>query len=539
MSKLLLLVLPVVSAVLATLSLPWFDLGFLAWFGLAPLLFALRQTRPLAGAGLGLLFGCTYASGAFYWLGGIAGMTVATTLLMYVSFGSYYLVAGFLYALVSRAIGAWIIVGAPAIWVALEYTRSNLGFLALPWNLLAHSQHGYLPVIQIADVTGVYGISFLIVMVNQVVSQVPEYLTAGRRAPASTSAPLHRPAWAVHLPVVALALVATLSYGWYRLGAPEKGERLRVALVQANVLAREKMSIADQLEHMRAYDELTREAAKSRPDLVVWPSSSLPAPIRSRVVHFYTRRLVYETGTYLLVGGAGGNKFAPRKDRLLPFSNSEFLIAPSGRVERQYNKIRLTPFDEYVPLNGTIPWPRWITTMKDGFVAGSEYTLFQVAGARFGAPVCWENTFPDLFRRFVRDGANFMVSVTNEGFFGPTAGPYQTLAMNVFRAVENRVAIVRAATTGVSGFISPKGEVVARIADGNGKDLFVSGVLVRDVPLSNGKTFYTLYGDVFAHATIGLAALLILASLFSQAVRPAASKAARSEDPERAPAGVP
>jgi len=121
--------------------------------------------------------------------------------------------------------------------------------------------------------------------------------------------------------------------------------------------------------------------------------------------------------------------------------------------------------------------------------------------------------FSNFFRRFVREGAHFMVSVTNEGFLGRTSAPYQSLAMNVFRAVENKVAIVRAATTGVSAFINPDGEIVERVRDSNGNDLFVSGVLVGDVPLSNIKTLYTVYGEVFAYAVIGVAAFIILVSL--------------------------
>ena len=124
--------------------------------------------------------------------------------------------------------------------------------------------------------------------------------------------------------------------------------------------------------------------------------------------------------------------------------------------------------------------------------------------------------FPDLFRHFVMDGAQFMVSVTNEGFFGRTSAPYQTLAINVFRAVENRVAIVRAATTGVSGFINANGEIVERVRGRSGEDLFVSGVLVWDVPLSNTKTFYTVYGDIFAYTVIGIAALILLISVCAQ-----------------------
>jgi apolipoprotein N-acyltransferase len=303
-------------------------------------------------------------------------------------------------------------------------------------------------------------------------------------------------------------------YGWQHLAAPQSDKRIRVALVQANVLARAGMNPLEQLEHMGAYQQLTREAAKSRPDLIVWPASSLPAAISaSRVVKVTLEELARETGTYLLVGGAGYDKVKPRKERFLPYSNSEFLISPSGRVEAQYNKIRLLPFNEYPPLSGIITWPSWITTVKESFLGGESYTLFKVGAAKFGTPICWENAFPEFFRRFVMEGANLMVSVTNEGFFGRSAAPYQTLAMNVFRAVENRVAVVRSAPTGISAFISPHGEIIERVHDSQGKDLFVAGYLVRDVPLSNNKTFYTLYGDIFVYVVACSLGMIILGSL--------------------------
>src|SRR5262249_12403113 len=208
------------------------------------------------------------------------------------------------------------------------------------------------------------------------------------------------------------------------------GADLRAAGVQGN-LARRTGRWGDERAHpLQEYGRLTQEAAGRQPDLIVWPSSSLPAPYAFRLVNGFVTRLARETDTYLLVGGAGGEKFGPREQGYLPYSNSEFLISPAGRVEAQYDKIHLTPFDEYLPFQRTIRWPRWITSLQESFIPGSRYTLFEVRQARFGAPICWENLFADHFRRFVRDGAQFMVSVTNEGFFGPTSAPYQTLAMN-------------------------------------------------------------------------------------------------------------
>jgi len=156
-----------------------------------------------------------------------------------------------------------------------------------------------------------------------------------------------------------------------------------------------------------------------------------------------------------------------------------------------------------------VHWPSWLTRVQKGFVRGDAYTVFRVGEARFGSPICWENAFPDVFRRFVAGGANFMVSVTNEAVFGASSGPYQTLAMNVFRAVENGVTVARAATTGVSAFIDARGRILERVVDAAGNDLYVRGLLVRDVALAEGTTFYTRHGDAFAIA-VSVAALLAI-----------------------------
>ncbi len=425
----------------------------------------------------------------------------------------YFLAFGLLYRQTSRAIGPLTLAVAPVLWSGLEYVRGNMFFLAMPWNLLGHSQYRFLPVIQIADLTGVYGVSFLIVLVNQLLSRS----VAAVRVPQAAARRLAWPGLRVAMfgPPLAVAgcLALSLGYGYFRLAEAEPTDHLRVAIVQANRVPGDRMTPADQKTHLRAYEALTRDAASSRPHLIVWPASSLPAPLSSsRLVQFILWRLADETKAYLLVGGAGGQKLARPQPGQLPYSNSEFLLSPSGRLVGQYNKVRLTPFNEYVPLHGMIPWPEWITPVHDSYIAGDAHTLFELPSAKFASPICWENIFADFFRRFVRDGAHFMVSVTNEAFFGVTAAPYQTLANNVFRAVENRVTVVRAATTGVSGFISAKGEV-DRLRDAHGKDLFVAGFLVRDVPISHRKTVYTLYGDIFAQAALVASILIALACL--------------------------
>lgn len=510
--------MPVTSGLLVAASFPRLDLSIIAWFGLAPFLYALRHTGSLAAAGLGFIFGYFYGLGTFYWLPLTEDVSFPRFLLLILpTFSLYYLSFGLLYRLIRPTTGSWIIVAAPALWVAMEYARANLFFLSMPWNLLAHSQYRYLPVIQIADITGVYGISFLIVMVNQYLSQVFElFFKEGKWAPSYGFRKIFTKNWIVSFIMIVVVIAFTFIYGWQKSVLPGSEESLRVALIQANVLTRNNMDIADQKKHLAAYTKLTNEVSSSKPDLIIWPASSLPAPISSSLIRKTVRKLARETGTYLLVGGAGVEKFKPRKKGQLPYSNSEFLFGPTGRIKTQYNKIRLVPFDEYLPLQDTITWPRWITKRSESFIPGKAYTLFQVSGAKFGTPICWESMFSDLFRHFVMRGANFMVNVTNEGYTGRTSAPYQTLATTVFRAVENRVAIVRVAPTGVSCYISPNGKIVERISDSKGNDLFVSGTLIRDVPLYNSKTFYTLHGDIFAFAAIGVVILCILASLYTR-----------------------
>jgi apolipoprotein N-acyltransferase len=278
------------------------------------------------------------------------------------------------------------------------------------------------------------------------------------------------------------------------------------------------MPFAEQVEHYRVYERLTMQAAGEKPDLIVWPASSIAAPITDRLARFTLTRLAKASGTYLLVGGSGHRKDRPRNEGDLPYSNSEFLFSPVGRLEGKYNKIHLLPFNEYVPLRGRIRLPAWITKIKDSFIRGTEYTVFRVPGCSFSTPICWENMFPDMTRRFVLDGAQFIAAVTNEAFFRDgTALHRQTLAMNVFRAVENRVAVARASPTGISAIINPDGRVEARVRGANGKDLNVAGVLVRDIPLAAKKTFYTLYGDLFAWFAIVAAIGIIIASTAAEA----------------------
>jgi apolipoprotein N-acyltransferase len=528
MSAWLIVLLPLFSALCITLSLPPVGLAILGWFGLSSLFVGLgRSVRPFTAGLQGFLFGCLFTIGSFGWAAAIPSMGISSFVILMFLFCLYFAAFGMLYRFLNQRLGGLMIVGAPALWILVEYARSNAGFLSMPWNLLGHSQYRSLSFIQIADLTGVYGVSFLVATVNQFLAQTADILISrsggARPERGETTQATPRNPWglkrfsqsgfAASALIVAVLLVAAWAYGDWRQGSSKGGGRVRVALVQGNSITRDRMSPPEQDEHLRAYETLTREAAKLFPQVIFWPASSLPAPITtSRLVRWRVARLAQEVGVPILVGSAGHEKLGPVRDSNMPHSNSEFLVAPSGQLAGVYHKILLLPFNEYLPLQGCIRWPHWITDLERSFIPGDSYTLFEVAGARFGTPVCWENMFPWFFGRFVRDGAQFMVSVTNEAVFGRTAAPYQMLAMVVMRAVENQVAVARVATTGISALIDSNGVIIDQVRDGNGNDLFVSGVLVGEVSLNNRRTFYTLHGDVFAISAMGLLGLLAVGS---------------------------
>jgi len=341
--------------------------------------------------------------------------------------------------------------------------------------------------------------------------------------------------------VVVLVTLFVVGYGAYRMYAEKTpGKRLRVAIVQANLVFLRTMSFPERINILETYTKMTRDAAVEKPDLVVWPASSLPMRLPSSPVYFDVLSLAEEIKAYLLVGWSGQVKGETWVSPLPAYSNTEYLVSPVprtpaarrpaiwirrdgrsypltvapsiGTLAGEYHKIVLLPFHEYVPLEKWIRWPRWLTVLDHSSLPGEEFTVFKVLDGRFGTPICWENMFPGLFRRFVASGANFMVSVSNEAFYGESAAPYQILAMLAFRAVENHVSVVRCTTTGISGFIAPDGRVLDTVRDANGKELFTTGILVRDVQLSDGKTLYTRYGDLFAW---GVGALGGFAALYA------------------------
>ncbi len=485
------------SGVLLFLSFPKFGHGAVAWVALAPLLIALHGATPGQGLRLGYVAGATSALGVLYWTslvviqyGGLSlpvGIMVMTLLCL--AFALFPALFGWMVARSGAALGPPALLLAPLAWVATEILRAHT-FFEFPWCLLGYSQHAQLPFVQIASVTAVYGVSFLVALGGALLAY----------AAVETRATLRRRAL-IAWPVLLGSLWA---WGSWTMGRPlpESG-RIRVGLVQGGILQEEKWRPENAWENIGRHLALTDQAAAEGARLVVWPESAVPffydeAPPLAEALQGSVRR----RGVYLLFGNDD-------RDPAHVYVGAK-LLTPDGEIAYRYHKMRLVPFGEYVPLQPVLTLGGRVTAklvrQVADFTPGTEAAVAEVDGHRLGAFICYESIFPHLVRRFTAQGAGLLVNITNDGWYGRTSAPYQHLAMTVFRAVENRRYLVRAANTGITAIVDPRGRVLARTA------LFDRTVLVGDAAFVAAPTFYGRYGDVFAWSCLAAAAAVTAAA---------------------------
>ncbi|OGI51149.1 MAG: apolipoprotein N-acyltransferase [Candidatus Muproteobacteria bacterium RIFCSPLOWO2_01_FULL_60_18] len=486
-------------------AVPW-----LAWCGLVPLLVVLRGAGSLRAFCLGFLAGAVFVGLSLRWLLVVAQMPGAAFAVLVCYGAAFTGLFALSYSLVSRRTRLPLLVAAPLLWVAIEYLRGNLGFLAAPFCLLGFSQHAALPFVQLASLTSVYGLSFILVLVNVALAEA--YLWAAdtyRHGMRGTAGRI----WLVAMAAALAGSVVLAAWGWGRSQieavARADGALLKVALVQGNIPQDEKWDVRLRRRIQGRYEALTLDAALQGPDLIAWPESATTGYFNTdREIAGFVTGLARRTKIPILLGSATHEKIVRGERREQRMLNSAFLVNGEGRVLSSYDKIRLLPFAEYLPLP-QIPWPRWLVPRAGRFAPGMKRVIFELPRGRFGVVICWEVFFPDLFRRFVGDGAQFMINLTNEAWFSGSAASEQLLAMSIFRAVENRVSLLRVANTGITGIIDPAGRVRARLADGSGNTL-IAGTLVVSVPRAAAPSFYTRYGDLFA-LTCALAASIAVA----------------------------
>ena len=494
--------LAVCGGLVLTVSFPRIGLALVAWGALIPLLYLAGRNKPPASFTLGWLAGLFHGLSLLYWITYVinryGNLPLAVSLVVCLLLVSYLAVfPGLFCAGLSwlRLRGLpWLAV-APFLWVTLELGKSRL-ITGFPWENFGYSQYSWLSVIQLADITGVLGISFVLVLANVLLFVLIFHWNHQKKILSRL------------YPLLFLLGLASLvvGYGSWRLATV--GDHLKtsfkVALVQGNIAQDTKWDPAFQQSTLEKYGRLTRKVAKHQPDLVVWPETATPFYFLADRQNTETLlREVQEVQKPLLFGSPAYR----RKGERVRLYNRAYLLNGRGVIVGFYDKIHLVPFGEYVPLKRLLFFVDKLVQAAGDFASGKQAVVLDVLPARVGVLICYEAIFPELSRNLVNGGANLLVNITNDAWFGRSSAPYQHLSMAVLRSVENRVPMARCANTGISAFIDAQG----RILQVSG--LFQDATLLSTLHLGNEKTFYTRYGDWFAWSCLGITLLVFAYSL--------------------------
>ncbi len=483
------------SAGLLILSFPRADIGILAWIGLVPLFFVLEGKRSSVAFFIGYLTGVIFFAGTQYWL---VHVTILGMILLILYLGIYFGLFAMGVRLLDRKPVIVKFFLFPSLWVVLEFLRGSL-MTGFGWGSLGLSQYKNLPFIQIADITGVAGISFLIVMVNFFLKEllvVKGILTVRGPFPVQQL-----------FGIVTTIFVVVLGYGIYRVQEPQGNSQLssiKIMVIQANIPQEMKWLPSVWQDIMNKYLALTQEATSEKPDLIIWPETSFPGFLwESQDLFVILEGFVKGIKIPLLFGA-----IIQEND---DYYNSAILLSKEGEVMEQYDKIHLVPFGEYIPFRRYCPILTDIVPIGD-FTAGGKWTLFPVGVLNrgpqpqnhfFSVLICFEDTFAYLARQFSQKGASLLVNITNDAWFLDTSEPFMHLQSSVFRAIENRKSLVRAANTGVSCFIDKRGRIFNPVQDHQHKKTYVAGFSMGTVELSQQRTFYTKFGDIFTYLCFG------------------------------------
>lgn len=509
------------SALLLWVCFPPLDWGWLAWCALVPLFLLVGSRRRARSIYLGAwLGGMLFWTLAIQWVRLADSSSWAGWLLMAFALSWFWPAFVGLTRWGVGRLGLPLMVAAPLIWVGLEYVR---GFYlsGFPWYYLAHSQHGMLPLIQVSDLTGSLGVSFLIALVNAWLVDLLS-LPLVRTTPRGPRLAARQ---TVRLVAVALLVASTLGYGAYRLSTSRFSPGPRIALLQSSVRQFLK-SGGDPNDLVEIYRRLTERAlaAPERPDLVVWPETSYPfahaeigpdvtdadldrqlplfAPkfkaadwrSRSAGVSAHLHSLADLTGVPALIGVVSYHHLSGGYSK----SNSALLFEPGQPRVQEYRKMHLVPFGEYVPLVRTFPW-LWMLTPYErdsapSLTPGTGPSWFDLGPYRLAAAICFEDTVPRVARRFFREAPggrepDVLLNLSNDGWFGASSEHEMHLAASVFRAVELRVPLARAANTGISAILDGNGRTVRSLGT------LKEGVVADVVPLDSRTSLYTAWGD--------------------------------------------
>jgi apolipoprotein N-acyltransferase len=416
-----------------------------------------------------------------------------------------------------------------ALWVAGEMVVARL-WSGFPWNFLGVTQYQILPVIQVSSITGVYGVSFLMVW----------FSVAGMGAALSLLRdPVHPRLAMTGLFLPLLVLTSVMVFGLLRLRQDEGGEQhLKMALVQPSI---PQTLIWDPQENAHRFQkvlELSILALRTRPDVLVWPEAAIPNLLRydAAVLEAVTN-LARSHRTWMVIGADDAEpKRNNDQEGDADYYNASFLVDREGRLAARYCKRQLVVFGEYVPLQPWLSFLKWFTPIRDGFKPGHGAVPFDLIepNARISVLICFEDTFPHLARSSVDEETDILLNLTNNGWFGESSAQWQHGANAVFRAIENGLPLVRCANNGLTCWVDAHGRLSGVKAD-DPADVYGPGFKVFDVPLRADRprqsTFYQRYGDCFGWGCVVVSAVLLWRSCATRRLRFASLDAGRTQTP--------
>jgi apolipoprotein N-acyltransferase len=539
--------LPIATGVLLALAYPPFNVSQLAWLALVPLLFAAERCDRGEAFRRGYIAGLVFFAATVWWTIHVTlpGM-VALAAFLALYFGAAAWWSAFCGSLgpspepsrreleerpgegksqqpwaPTDSVGRNLLIAVlgTAGWVTLEWVRGRFLFGGFGWNGLGVSQHSVVPLIQFVSVTGVYGVSALVCFVNFAL-----FFTA-RRFVRKLHRPelLRQPSWEFYIAMILVC--GTFVQGLRGIHHVESPRTLRLALVQGDIPQSLKFDPGEKPMILERYERLTRLAMAGKPDLIIWPETATPGPMRYDVDSFaLVTNLAGKADACLLTGTIDATPHSSPPELF----NGAILVCPEGRIAGIYHKIHLVPFGEYVPLRRlAVPFLKWLgpkgyeVSDDYGFENGKEFTVFEVGGVRFGTVICFEDTMPDLYRHFVQRGVDFMVNVTNDAWFKTSPAAEMHLANAVFRAAETRRPLVRCTNNGVTcvvdefGFVNPR----TRLAPFTDETL----VCELSLPHLSGTTFYTRHGDWFVGVWAAVTGVVLLGYAARRRLKPAAT----------------
>lgn len=498
--------LAIVSAILQIVIFPLANLYVLSWIAVAPLLVALLHARgaatlqfqdnvkllparPLQGFLLGYVCGILWYGGSCYWVystmkqyGGINAAGAFGLLLLFCLYlGLYHGFFGLIVSLLAKRSLRIALVFAPFVWVAVELARTRIS--GFPWDLLGTAQVDNIPLARIARVTGVYGISFEIVIVN--VAFAAAFLIKRSRRNS--------------LLLAAIAAAFVLQIARWMPVAPVPADHTAV-LVQENIPVLEnadwtRQYFEDTLASLiQTSQQLPQGERPRRPDLIVWPES--PAPFFSGDPSFRNALsdLARSTQAWVLVGNIGVLNSRSSAQNANEIFNSASLVSPNGDWVAHYDKVHLVPFGEYVPFKQWLSFAGGLTKEVGDFSRGASRAPLQAGDKKLGVFICYESIFPDEVRQFAKQGAQVFVNISNDGWYGDSGAYAQHLEQARMRAIENDRWLLRDTNTGVTASIDPHGRIVASVPR--------KTRIALEAPYSviSATSFYTRHGDWLAYA---------------------------------------